>query len=149
MHRPLALIVGASMAAFAITATAAQPKASGVYPLVPGIFVAQGNDCGNPPNAIIKSYDGKGIGTAHTSACVAHVVSTKKAKGGTTFEVSQTCNDAGDGSGKPFTEKQTVVIKDATHFAITSQDNTRYDYCPVTKLPPELRSAAPSGSKDA
>ncbi|UPG87639.1 hypothetical protein L2Y94_09885 [Luteibacter aegosomatis] len=124
--------------------TATSPKASGIYPLVPGIFVVRGTDCGSPPNAAIKLYDGKGLGTAHTSACAAHVISTRKTKAGTSFDVSQTCNDEGDGSGKPFTEKQTIVVRDATHFSMPGTNGGKYDYCPVDALPDDLRSVLPS-----
>jgi hypothetical protein len=124
---------------------AAPPKPTGVYHLIPGIYVAKGSDCASPPNAVIKQYDGKGISTAHTRECVATVASQKPAGKGATYEVSQTCIDAGAGPGKPFTEKQTVDVKGPQRFAITSQDATVYHYCPVAKLPQELRSAVPAG----
>ncbi|KJV32520.1 hypothetical protein VI08_12355 [Luteibacter yeojuensis] len=139
------LLFAGLLATASAAATSSAPKPTGVYHLIPGIYVAKGTDCASPPNAAIKQYDGKGISTAHTRECVATVASQKAAGKGATYEVSQTCVDAGAGPGKPYTEKQTVDVKGPGRFAITSQDPTVYHYCPVARLPPELRSAAPAG----
>lgn len=138
-----AILIGIVGAPAAQAGAATTPKASGVYPLAPGIFVLHGTGCGDPPNAAIKLYDGKGLGTAHTSACVAHVTATKKTKDGTAFAASQTCNDEGDGSGKPFTENQSVVVDKPTRFFVPDKHGDEYDYCPVDQLPDGLRSAVP------
>ncbi|MDF3983265.1 hypothetical protein P3W24_13250 [Luteibacter sp. PPL201] len=117
------------------------PSPIGIYGLRPGIFVAEGTDCGSPPNAAIKQYDGKGIATAHTHACEARVLSRRNTADGIVYDVSQTCIDGGEGPGKPFTEKHMVRVRDPEHVAITSDDATVYHYCPIGTLPPDLRSA--------
>jgi hypothetical protein len=118
------------------------PKPGGVYKLKPGIFVAKDTPCESPPNASIKRYDGKGISTAHTRACVARVLSKRKSGYGSVYRVSQSCIDAGSGPGKRFTERQTVDVPDALTFTIKSQGDTTYRYCPVYQLPAGLRDAA-------
>jgi hypothetical protein len=117
------------------------PKPGGVYKLKPGIFVAQGVSCSNPPNAAIKRYDGKGISTAHTRACVARILSKRRSGYGSLYTVSQSCIDAGAGPGKRFVERQTIDIPDALNFTIRSQGNTAYRYCPIRELPAGLRAA--------
>jgi hypothetical protein len=135
-----------AVAALVATPTAAEadrsPKPGGVYKLKPGIFVPQGVSCRNPPNAAIKRYDGKGISTAHTRACVARVLSKRRSGYGSLYKVSQSCVDAGAGPGKRIVERQTIDIPDALNFTIRSQGNTAYRYCPIQELPAGLRAAA-------
>ncbi|SET64428.1 hypothetical protein SAMN03159512_02975 [Pseudomonas sp. NFR09] len=131
------IIIICGIAIFNSTEINASP---GVYEsLNRGIYVISGTDCGNPPNADIKEYNGKGISTAHTSKCVAKVISKSKSARGTVFEISQTCNDSGDGSGTTFTEKDKILVKDPNHFQYVS-DNTIYTYCPKNKLPKDLQT---------
>jgi len=112
---------------------------SGVYALKPGIYVQKGIDCGSPPNAAIRHYDGKGLSTAHTRACVARILSHK----GKTFSVSQSCIDAGAGPAPRFSEGQTVEVYDALTFKLRVRGpGTVYRYCPPYLLPRGLRSAA-------
>lgn len=120
------------------------PRPGGVYKLKPGIFVANGARCQDPANAELRSYDGKGISTAHTRACVARVLSKRPSGYGFRYRVVQSCIDAGSGPGKRFTERQTVDVPDALTFSIKSQGGTTYRYCPLDQLPPELKSAAPA-----
>lgn len=111
---------------------------SGVYTLKPGIYVQKGVDCGSPPNAAIRQYDGEGISTAHTRACVARVLSRK----GRTYSVSQSCIDAGTGPAPRFSEKLTIEIPDALTFKLrTRGPATTYRYCPGYLLPKGLRGA--------
>ena len=108
------------------------PKPGGVYKLKPGVFVEQGPSCKNPPNAAMKLYDGRGISTAHTRACVARVISKPRSGYGHVFKVSQSCVDTGTGPGKRFVERQTIDIPDALNFLITSQGNAKYRWCAVS-----------------
>jgi len=113
------------------------PKPGGVYRLKPGIYVARDVDCGSPPNAAIRRYDGKGISTAHTRACRATVQSKK----GTTYTVRQSCIDAGSGPGPRFTQQQKISVPDALTFSQTIRGSTTtYRYCPVYQLPKELQA---------
>lgn len=112
---------------------------SGVYPLKPGIYVQKGVDCGSPPNAAIRQYDGRAISTAHTRACVARVLSRK----GKTYSVRQSCIDAGAGSAPRISERQTIEVSDALTFRLRARGPaTTYRYCPAYLLPKDLRSAS-------
>lgn len=130
----LALALGSAALAHASVDTS--PKPGGVYRLKPGIYVAHDIGCGAPPNAAIRLYDGKGIGTAHTSACKAKV----RKRRGTTYTVDQSCIDAGSGPGPRFVQRQQVVVRDALTFTqVIGKGRTTYRYCPVSALPPGLR----------
>lgn len=115
------------------------PRPGGVYRLKPGIYVQQGVDCGSPPNAAIRQYDGRGISDPHTRACRARVLAHK----GNRFTVVQSCIDAGAGPAPRVSEKQVVTIEDALTFSIrTKGPGIGYRYCPANMLPAELRGAA-------
>ena len=132
--------------AIALTATGAatasvdrSAKPGGVYRLKPGIYVQKGVECASPPNAAIRRYDGRGISGAHTRACRATILSRK----GGTFNVSQSCIDAGAGPAPRVTERQTVTVPDALTFTLrTRGPGTTYRYCPVYELPADLRKLA-------
>lgn len=136
-----------AMSCAASTAPPRSGSPTGVYKLSTGVYVPADVGCENPPNAEIKEYNGRGIDTAHTSRCVAHVLSSRVLKDGTAYTVSQTCNDAGDGSGKNYSETQNILVKNPTHFAILSEgrtvykDRTVYSRCPANELPADLRGA--------
>ncbi|TNC12918.1 hypothetical protein FF100_14810 [Methylobacterium terricola] len=38
-------------------------------PLRHGAYVGVGIDCGNPPNAALRTYDGRGLGSAKAADC--------------------------------------------------------------------------------
>jgi ABC-type proline/glycine betaine transport system permease subunit len=121
------------------------PPPGGVYKVKPGIFVAEGARCSRPPNAAIRRYDGKGISSMHSRACIARILSKRRSGYGSLYKVSQSCIDAGTGLGKRFVERQTIDIPDALHFTMRSQGNTSYRYCPIRELPPGLRAAGWDG----
>lgn len=134
----IATIVALAAAASAQASVDTTPKPGGVYKLKPGIFVEQHTDCGSPPNAAIRQYDGKGISTAHTRACKA----TVRSRRGKTYTVDQRCIDAGAGPAPRFTERQQVVVQDALTFTqIIKGERTTYRYCPVYQLPKDLQKA--------
>ena len=115
------------------------PPPGGVYRLKPGIYVQKGVDCGSPPNAALRRYDGRGISGAHTHACRARVLSRR----GTTFTVAQSCTDTGAGPGSRSTERQVVTVPDALTFTMRTRGSaSTFRYCPVNMLPRELRKYA-------
>lgn len=145
MHPQKSLRAAIAIAATGMIATAAAAsvdtsrKPGGVYLLKPGIFVAKGSSCREPANAAIRQYDGKGISTAHSRSCIARIVSHR----GSTYEVSQTCIDAGAGPAPRVVERQTVAIQDALTFSVgRGRAATTYRYCPIDQLPADLRKQA-------
>lgn len=130
-------LFAAALAAPAWASVDTSPKPGGVYKLKPGIFVAKDVDCGSPPNAAIRLYDGKGISTAHTRACKASV----RSKRGSTYTVDQSCIDAGSGPAPRFVQRQQVVVQDALTFTqVIGKGRTSYRYCPVYQLPKGLQN---------
>ena len=108
----------------------------GVLPLKHGIFVAADVSCGDPPNAAIRRYDGQGLSGAHTRACRAKVLS----KRGSTYEVDQSCIDAGAGPAPRSSERQTITIADNLDFTLTREAGSqRFKYCAPALLPPGIR----------
>jgi hypothetical protein len=108
----------------------------GVLPLKHGIFVAADVPCESPPNAAIRRYDGQGLSGAHTRACRAKVLS----KRGSTYEVDQSCIDAGAGPAPRSSERQTITIADNLDFTLTrGAGSQRFRYCPAALLPPGIQ----------
>ncbi len=132
---PIAVLLAAGTA-FASVDTS--PKPGGVYRLKPGIYVAKGESCRSPANAVIRQYDGRGISGAHSRACRAKILSRR----GNRFVVDQSCIDAGAGPAPRSIERQTVTVRDALTFTqATRGPDTTYRYCPIDQLPAGLRSA--------
>jgi len=126
------------LASGALASADTSPKPGGVYQLKPGIYVAKGSDCGSPPNAAIRQYDGKGLSTAHTRACKVIVKSRKRS----TYTVDQSCIDAGAGPAPRVVQRQQVMVQDALTFTqVIRGDRTTYQYCPVYQLPADLQKA--------
>ncbi|CAN5437774.1 hypothetical protein BH10PSE4_BH10PSE4_25650 [soil metagenome] len=108
----------------------------GVLPLKHGIFVASGASCGSPPNAGLRRYDGVGLSGAHTRACRTKVLSRR----GKTYEVDQSCLDAGSGPTKRTVERQTIVIDNNLAFVLRRKaGEQRFNYCAASLLPAGLR----------
>lgn len=108
----------------------------GVLPLKHGIFVAADVSCGDPPNAAIRRYDGQGLSGAHTRACRAKVLS----KRGSTYEVDQSCIDAGSGPAPRSSERQTITVANNLEFTLRREAGTqRFKYCAASLLPQGVR----------
>jgi hypothetical protein len=136
-----------TIAAIAVIATAGaasssvdrSPKPGGVYRLKPGVYVAKGSNCGNPANAALRTYDGKGLSDAHSRACRVRILSRR----GNAFVVDQSCIGAGAGPAPRYTQRQTVTVQDALDFTLrTKGPATSYRYCPAFQLPADLRDAS-------
>lgn len=139
IHAAIAIATMGMIATAAAASVDRSRKPGGVYLLKPGIFVAKGSSCRQPANAEIRQYDGKGISTAHSRSCVARILSRR----GSTYEVSQSCIDAGAGPAPRVVERQTVAIQDALTFSIgRARAATTYRYCPIDQLPVDLRKLA-------
>ena len=137
----LLVAAGIGQAAFASVDTT--PPPGGVYRLKPGFYVAEGNDCASPANAVLLRYDGKGLSGAHDRACEVTVVrktpSRTDGRPSTTYRVRQSCIDAGEGPAPRSTEAQTVTVRDALSFDLRTQGRAAtFRYCPVDRLPSAL-----------
>jgi len=133
MHKEANVKLVQSLGALAFTpllasAVPAAAKVGGVYPLTHGIYVQEGTSCKGAPNAAIRTYDGGGIGDPHSHACLTHVLLRQ----GRRYSVTQSCIDAGVGSGPRISERQIVTVSNATSFTIaTGGQGLGYRYCPV------------------
>lgn len=108
----------------------------GVLPLKHGIFVAADSPCESPPNAAIRRYDGQGLSGAHTRACRAKMLSQR----GSTYEVDQSCIDAGAGPAPRSSERQTIVVENNLEFTMKREAGSqRFRYCAASLLPPGIR----------
>ncbi len=133
-------LLGSFIVATAATASVdPSPKPRGVYRLKPGIYVQKGVSCESAPNASIRQYDGRGISNAHTHSCRVQFLSRR----GHTFQISQSCIDAGTGPAARISERQTITVPDALTFTLRTRGNsTAYRYCPSYMLPASLREIA-------
>jgi len=105
----------------------------GVLPLKHGIFVASDVRCEDAPNAALRRYDGQGLSGAHSRACRAKVLSHQ----GKTYEVDQSCIDAGAGPAPRSSERQTIVIENNLEFVLRrAAGEQSFRYCAASMLPP-------------
>lgn len=109
----------------------------GVLPLKHGIFVSADIPCSDPPNAALRRYDGEGLSGAHTHACKIKIVGQR----GKSYDIEQSCIDAGQGPGPRSTETATIDIQDNLTFALKRGGaGETFRYCAASELPPGLRT---------
>jgi hypothetical protein len=109
----------------------------GALPLKHGVFVAADADCADPPNAALRRYDGEGLSGAHTHACRVKVLRHS----GASYDIEQSCIDAGQGPGPRSTETATIDIQDNLTFTLRRQGGVEhFRYCAASLLPPSLRN---------
>lgn len=109
----------------------------GALPLKHGIFVSVDTPCGDPPNAALRRYDGEGLSGAHTHACQIKVIGQR----GKSYDVEQSCIDAGQGPGPRSTETATVDIQDNLTFTLKRGGaGETFRYCAASELPAALRN---------
>jgi hypothetical protein len=108
----------------------------GTLPLKKGMFVASDISCSDPPNAAIRRYDGRGLSGAHTHDCEIIVLE----KSGTSYEIDQSCIDAGAGPAPRSSERATIEVHDNLTFTLKrGQGGETFRYCAESLLPPGLR----------
>jgi hypothetical protein len=133
--KTVAAIAGLAIASAATASVDTSPKPGGVYKLKPGIYVQKGVSCGTAPNSAIRQYDGRGISDAHSRSCRARILSRR----GGSYEVSQSCIDAGAGPAPRVVQRQVVTVPDALTFTMrTGRGASTYRYCPGYMLPAGL-----------
>jgi len=109
----------------------------GALPLKHGIFVSADIPCGDPPNAALRRYDGEGLSGAHTHACQIKVIGQR----GKSYDIEQSCIDAGQGPGPRSTETATVDIQDNLTFTLKRGGaGETFRYCAASELPEALRN---------
>lgn len=109
----------------------------GVLPLKHGIFVSADVSCAEPPNAALRRYDGEGLSGAHTHACQIKVL----ARRGASYDIEQSCIDAGQGPAPRSTETATIDIQDNLTFTLKRGGaGETFRYCAASMLPPSLRT---------
>ncbi|MBI0331152.1 hypothetical protein [Burkholderia plantarii] len=88
-------------------------------------------ECGNVPNAGIVTYDGRGLGGAHSSHCVSTILK----RTGNEYDLRTTCSALGDGTPvKPETFKEKIRILSPVRFSRQlSQGAETYRFCPNFK----------------
>ncbi len=106
-------------------------------PLKHGVFVSGDSSCGDPPNAALRRYDGRGLSGAHTHACQIKVL----ARHGASYDIEQSCIDAGQGPAPRSVETATIDVQDNLTFTLKrGGDAETFRYCAASMLPPSLRN---------
>ena len=135
------LTIGVAMTAFigighASAAGAAVGERTGVLPLKLGIYVEERSSCGDPANAAILKYDGKGISSSNTHGCSARI----SKRNGKSLTISQTCIDAGAGEGPRISEEFKLTAQSGTEFTIAKNTKANtYRFCTPSSLPVGIR----------
>lgn len=112
------------------------PEPAPDLPIDVGTYVEAGVDCGNPPNASWRIWNGEGLSGSTTRACKASPV-VQQADG---IKVEQTCID--NHSGTP--SNSTFVLRPTgrTRFALIGDGGDQsFRLCPGSELPQWLREA--------
>jgi hypothetical protein len=111
-------------------------RSNGVLPLQRGVYVLQNSGCTAPSNAAVRFYDGRGISGSATHACRMLIGSRR----GDSYVVEQSCIDTPTGDGPRTSEPQTITVHDALTFTMeTTDESSRFRYCPTGELPGYLR----------
>lgn len=109
----------------------------GILPLKHGVFVSTGIPCSSPPNAALRRYDGEGLSGAHTHACQIKIVGQQ----GKSYDIEQSCIDAGQGPGPRSSETATIDIQDNLTFTLKRGGaGQTFRYCAASELPQALRA---------
>lgn len=118
---------------------AAAPTASDAsLPLTRGVYVLSSMSCADPAFAGLRTFDGRGLASAHSRECRATVV----ASSGSVYTVDNDCIDAGAGPAPRSTERLVIAIAGPAKFAIRSGTSSdHYRLCPRDELPASLRQA--------
>jgi hypothetical protein len=112
-----------------------QAEIGSVLPITVGIYIDESQTCADPANAGLLSYDGEGLGGAHTHDCRMIIESHQ----GKLFGYLQQCVDAGIGDGPVITEKGLMTIESDKRFLLhRNAGKTAFTYCDPSALPPEI-----------
>lgn len=109
----------------------------GILPLKHGIFVSAGIPCSDPSNAALRRYDGEGLSGAHTHACRIKIVGQQ----GKSYDIEQSCIDAGQGPAPRSSETATIDIQDNLTFTLKRGGaGETFRYCAASELPSALKN---------
>lgn len=92
-------------------------------PLAKGNYVQSNASCKDPAFAVMRSYDGIGLGDPHSHACRARVL----ARHGRHYAVANSCINAGVGPAPRSTERLDLTVLSHRSFAV---GDTPYRLCP-------------------
>ncbi|WP_242096016.1 hypothetical protein [Sphingomonas sp. CROZ-RG-20F-R02-07] len=97
-------------------------------PLAHGIYVEAGTPCADPPFAVMRSYDGVGLGDPHSHACRIRVL----ARHGAHYMLANSCIGVGVGPGTRSTETLRLMVRSRRAFAISG---STFRLCPAKVTP--------------
>ncbi len=102
-----------------------------------GVYVSESQGCEDPAFAGLRTFDGRGFGSAHTRACRADVVSNA----GDRYTLDNSCLDAGQGQADRSTERLTIDVTSRQSFSVVEKNGqvARYRLCKPSELPASLR----------
>lgn len=101
-------------------------------PLRHGFYVAAGAACRDPANAVLRDYDGHGLGSSKAGQCRSIAVR----RHGRTYDLRQSCAQYGamsDAAPKRADERHTVRIDGPAAYTDLAT-GTRYRLCPGLRL---------------
>lgn len=99
-------------------------------PLRPGAYVGVDTDCKDPPNAELRSYDGRSLGSSKAGDCRSRILSRQ----GAVYQIEQECRQYGGPKPERATERATIRIDGPDRFTdLTHGDTGRFRLCPGLK----------------
>ena len=99
-------------------------------PLRRGAYVGVGTACENPPNAELRTYDGRGLGSAKAADCRARVLSTQ----GNIYQIEQDCREYSGPKLERATERVTIRVDGPDRYTdLTGSGSDSFRLCPGLK----------------
>ncbi len=96
-------------------------------PLRHGAYVSVDTDCKDSPNAELRDYDGKGLGSSKAGDCRARVLSRQ----GNVFQIEQDCQQYGAPNLGRATNRATVRVDGPDRYTeMTGDRNGSFRFCP-------------------
>lgn len=100
-------------------------------PLRHGAYVSVDTDCKDPPNAELRDYDGKGLGSSKAGGCRAHALSRQ----GNVFQIEQDCQQYGAPNLGRATKRATIRVDGPDRYTdLTEERNGIFRLCPGLRL---------------
>ncbi|SFP38580.1 hypothetical protein [Sphingomonas rubra] len=108
-------------------AAAASPALADTLPLARGAYVERGDACADAPNAVIRRYDGQGIGSSKVGRCTGRVLVHIRRR----YTLRQNCEQYGDPRGRRFRATDNVKVRVDGRTSFTDlKTGTHYRLCP-------------------
>ena len=109
----------------------ASPVLADTLPLARGAYVERGTRCDEAANAVIRDYNGQGIGSSKAGQCTGRVLAHIRRR----YTLRQSCVQGYTTRRPPFRASENVKVRVDTPAAFTDlRSGAHYRHCPGLRL---------------